>query len=63
MPSLPMLPVRALMATSETPNRIPAAAPMSTPWCSCEGPNLGESTSRQPTASSPASKAIMPPTE
>ena len=51
------------MATSETPKSMPAAVPSSTPWCSCEAPNLGESTRRQPIVSSPASKATMPATE
>ena len=33
-PAPPTVPVRALIATSETPKRMPAAAPSSTPWCS-----------------------------
>ena len=56
-------PVMALMATSETPKRMPAAVPMSTPWCSWWAPKRGEKTSSMPMPSRPASKTIIPGVE
>ena len=51
------------MATSETPNRIPAAAPSMKPWCSSGAPMRGPMISRVPAASRTPSKPIMPGTE
>ena len=62
MPSSPTEVVSALIATSETPKRIPAAVPSMTPWCSCES-SFFESTRKVPSASSADSKAIMPAIE
>jgi hypothetical protein len=55
--------VSALIATSETPKRIPAARPSSAPACSWWPLKRGAKTSRAPTASSDASKAIIAATE
>ena len=63
MPSVPTSPVTALMAMSETPKRMPAAAPSMTPWWWSGAPMRLPMTSRPPTATMPASKAIMPATE
>ncbi len=61
-PMSPTAPVSALIATSETPKRMPAAMPSMTPWCSCE-PSLGDSTRNVPSASRADSNAIMPASE
>ena len=58
IPPAPPAPVSALIAMSETPNMIPAAAPRKTPWCSCAR-TLGDQTMKPPTASRPASKLII----
>jgi hypothetical protein len=54
--------VSALIATSETPNKIPAAVPSITPWCWCE-PSRGERTRNVPMKRRADSKAIMPAVE
>ena len=56
-------PVSALMATSETPNRTPAAPPSMTPWWWSGAPKRGPVISSAPIASIAASKAIMPASE
>jgi hypothetical protein len=50
------------MATSETPNRMPAAVPSITPWCSCE-PSFFDSTRNVPSISSADSNTIIPASE
>ena len=57
------MPVSALIATSETPKRMPAAAPSMTPWCSSGAPTRGPMISRPPRPNRPASKAIIAATE
>ncbi len=47
------------MAVSETPNRMPAAAPSMIPWCSVGPPMRGPMMSRPPIPNRPASKEIM----
>ena len=61
-PSEPTEPVSALIATSETPKRMPAAVPSITPWCSCE-PSFGERTSTVPTTSRADSNATIAASE
>ena len=51
------------MATSETPKRMPAAAPSMTPWWWSGAPRCLPVISSAPKASMPASKAIMAGTE
>ena len=58
-----VMPVKALMAVSETPKRTPEAAPSMTPWCSTEPPMRGPMISRPPRPNKPASKEIMARTE
>ncbi len=53
------MPVSALIAVSETPNRMPAAAPSITPWCSTGPPIRGPMISRPPIPNRPASKEII----
>jgi hypothetical protein len=47
-----------LIAMSETPNRIPAAAPSMNPWCSWGAPIRGPAISSVPNTIRPASNAI-----
>ena len=60
---MPPRPVSALIATSETPNSVPAAAPSMTPWWWSGAPSLGPEISSAPITSMPASKEIMPASE
>ncbi len=53
------MPVSALIAVSETPNRMPEAAPSITPWCSTGPPMRGPMISRPPSPNRPASKEII----
>ena len=58
-PWAPVMPVRALIEVSETPNSSPAAAASMTPWCSTGPPMRGPMIRRPPIPNRPASKAIM----
>ena len=62
-PCAPAIPVSALMAVSETPNRTPEAAPSMTPWCSAAPPMRGPMISSPPMPNRPASKQIMATSE
>ena len=57
------MPEIALIATSETPNRMPAAAPSMNPWCWRGAPIRGPMISSVPAAIMNVSNAIMPGTE
>ena len=57
-PSVPPAVVSALIVTSETPKRIPAAVPSITPWCSWLS-SFFDSTRKVPSASSADSKTII----
>ena len=63
IPWLPTSPDIALIAMSETPNRMPAAAPSMKPWCSRGAPIRGPAISSVPPTTSAASNAIIPGTE
>ena len=52
-----------MIATSETPTRIPAAAPSMNPWCSRGAPICGPMIRSVPPAIRPASNEIIPGTE
>ena len=57
------VPVSALIETSETPKRIPAAAPSSTPWRWRMRSTRCESSSSDPITIIAPSKAIIPEIE
>ena len=57
------MPEIALIETSDTPNRIPEAAPSMKPWCWAGAPIRGPMISSVPASSSAASNAIIPGTE
>ena len=54
------MPEIALIETSETPNRIPEAAPSMKPWCSSGAPIRGPMISSVPASSRTASKRDHP---
>ena len=62
-PCAPVMPVSALIAVSETPNRMPDAAPSMMPWCSTRPPMRGPMISRPPIPNRPASKEIIAASE
>ena len=57
------MPEIALIETSDTPKRIPDAAPSMNPWCWAGAPIRGPMISSVPASSSAASNAIIPGTE
>ena len=59
MPWAPTMPVSALMAVSDTPNKMPAAPASMTPWCSRVPPMRGPMMSSPPMPNRPASKEVM----